>query len=493
MITHITKGTTMEYRGSQNDVKPLNVTNGSVFIEIESGAKYLYDAENGLWVQWNETGISDEQIQDAVNNYLEEHPVSGEDLVAREGVSRLSESITDLQGTTKNLFDTKSLLVVSGSEYNNDVVRVKALDLKNHGDLYTDFEEGQYTVSFKARTNNEGSYSGNGIRVLFMFEDGTNANTAIPNTQNEFGEFVLTAGSTKKISTMRFTYNSGGSNYWEIKDFQLEKGNKKTGYVNRYTAKDEQARYETSTNKELIDEILNQVGDISNSVRDSLKCGNITVRDNSKYNSFNDLPINTVVNLAATARTLEDRPNGYNTVGHNTTNTGDYDATVITYGSTINPFAAVQICVYYNGDYIYSSQPRICIRYCAYYNTDSQKWSEWSIMSNDMSLHATDLVIDANSYQDMTFGDFNDAPPNTMYQVDMNCVEGVIQNHPSPGSSGVLMTFSFSPVTRHALVQKYYGKCPQGLEEYLRYGYKNTDTEFLWTPWRKVKYEDETF
>lgn len=102
MITHITKGTTMEYRGSQNDVKPLNVANGSVFIEIETGAKYLYDAENSLWVQWNETGISDEKIQDAVDNYLEEHPVSGEDLVARAGVSQLSEEIVEIQNGKLN-------------------------------------------------------------------------------------------------------------------------------------------------------------------------------------------------------------------------------------------------------------------------------------------------------------------------------------------------------------------------------------------------------
>lgn len=99
MITHITKGTTMEYRGSQNDVKPLNVANGSVFVEIESGAKYLYDAENSLWMQWNETGISDEKIQDAVDSYLEEHPVSGEDLVARAGVSQLSESVDEIPKT----------------------------------------------------------------------------------------------------------------------------------------------------------------------------------------------------------------------------------------------------------------------------------------------------------------------------------------------------------------------------------------------------------
>lgn len=103
MITHITKGTTMEYRGSQNDTKPLNVANGSAFIEIETGAKYLYDAENSLWVQWNETGISDEQIQDAVDNYLEEHPVSGEDLIAREGISQLSEEIVEISDGKKRL------------------------------------------------------------------------------------------------------------------------------------------------------------------------------------------------------------------------------------------------------------------------------------------------------------------------------------------------------------------------------------------------------
>lgn len=104
MITHITKGTTMEYRGSQNDVKPLNVANGSVFIEIESGAKYLYDAENSLWIQWNESGISDEQIQDAVDNYLEEHPVVEKEWVLKGTITTAEKDTgvdVDLSGCTE--------------------------------------------------------------------------------------------------------------------------------------------------------------------------------------------------------------------------------------------------------------------------------------------------------------------------------------------------------------------------------------------------------
>ena len=38
-----------DYRGLSSDTKPSGVGNGSTFLEIDTGAKYMYDAENDEW------------------------------------------------------------------------------------------------------------------------------------------------------------------------------------------------------------------------------------------------------------------------------------------------------------------------------------------------------------------------------------------------------------------------------------------------------------
>lgn len=38
-----------EYRGLSSDTKPSGIANGAIFLEIDTGAKYMYDEENGEW------------------------------------------------------------------------------------------------------------------------------------------------------------------------------------------------------------------------------------------------------------------------------------------------------------------------------------------------------------------------------------------------------------------------------------------------------------
>lgn len=38
-----------ELSGKSTDVKPINVENGSSFIEIDTGKTYRFDAENKVW------------------------------------------------------------------------------------------------------------------------------------------------------------------------------------------------------------------------------------------------------------------------------------------------------------------------------------------------------------------------------------------------------------------------------------------------------------
>lgn len=51
MITIADKYSVVEYRGLSTDTKPTDATNGSSFLEIDSGKKYAYDAENESWIE----------------------------------------------------------------------------------------------------------------------------------------------------------------------------------------------------------------------------------------------------------------------------------------------------------------------------------------------------------------------------------------------------------------------------------------------------------
>lgn len=42
--------TMVEYRGLSTDTKPADVSNGSKFTEIDTGAVYYYDADSETWV-----------------------------------------------------------------------------------------------------------------------------------------------------------------------------------------------------------------------------------------------------------------------------------------------------------------------------------------------------------------------------------------------------------------------------------------------------------
>lgn len=45
------KDNVVELRGLSTDTKPTNVGNGSIYIEIDTGSIYMFDAQNK---QWNE-------------------------------------------------------------------------------------------------------------------------------------------------------------------------------------------------------------------------------------------------------------------------------------------------------------------------------------------------------------------------------------------------------------------------------------------------------
>ena len=378
--------------------------------------------------------------------------------------------------TTINMCDDEALESRSGITYSDGVFTGKASDFNPYVLLNTGFESGKrYTVSFYGQ-NTGSNVSGNGLGVRIDYTDESYVATYLPNSTSEYSRYVVTSGTGKTVSSIRLTYNSGGANVWNIKEIQIEEGTTATDYVQHIitTAFDQTARHHAN---------LNELS-INNLETITVQASQERIDSHSKYQSFNDLPVGKIVNLFSSIK-LADGPQGYNPIGHNNSNDGNYNATVLTYSAETDPRAIVQVCIFYvSGGFTHDKEPRTATRYAIKTN-GTIVWSDWSIMSSNMVLHSTDKVVDVNSYSTVTFSDFNDAEPNGIYQVDLN-VGTTILNNPSPGHSGLLMTFSFSPVTHHALVQNFYALETTGIEMYFRYSYKQSANIFAWTPWKKV-------
>lgn len=209
----------------------------------------------------------------------------------------------------------------------------------------------------------------------------------------------------------------------------------------------------------------------------------ITSSNTHGFTSYNDFPINSIVRVYNNA-ILSDAPAGWNTIGHATTDPGKINSITMTYTPTAyDPSYICQMTQIYRS--ANEGYPRIAFRTAVRQSGSVYAWSKWSLMSEDGALHATNKVVDINSYQTITFSDFNDAPANTIYQVDYN-VGSTILHNPAPGKSGVLMTYAFSVSTRHGLVQTHFAYESTKATMYFRYGFEQSASTYIWSAWEKV-------
>lgn len=422
-----------------------------------------------------------EQFQENAEQIVEEviESIPSDYTALTEEVDELNERLTSELNNIResggvNLFNVQEFASDNDIPFNNGVLTAKASVLDSKKLLEDGFKPNTaYTVSFYGK-NTGNNITGNGLGIQIKYTDSGNITTYLPNSSTEPTKFTLSSNAAKTIDFIQFYYNSGATNVWELTEIQIEEGNVATEYANYYSAVDAVARKS----------ITEANVDISTLETITLQATERRIDSESLYQSFNDLPINKIVNLFSNIK-LADGPQGYVPIGHNNINDGNYNATVITYSAESNSRAIAQVCIFYvlNG-YDYDKRPRTATRY-GIKSGDNIVWSEWSTLSSSMVLHSSDKVVDVNSYSTVTFADFNDAEPNAIYQVDLN-VGTTILNNPSPGHSGLLMTFSFSPVSHHALVQNFYALEDSGIEMYFRYGYKQSSPTLSWTPWKKV-------
>lgn len=139
-------------------------------------------------------------------------------------------------------------------------------------------------------------------------------------------------------------------------------------------------------------------------------------------------------------------------------------------------------------------------------------WSDWHATGDRVALSASNIIIAAKMiapYKDSQgnytatdtgnpnteymggdprlFNDFNNAPINKMYQIDLNCTAELMANNPMPGKSSVLCTFGFGYASSHGRFQLCVGLNYPNAFAFIRYGYyQDRDTGFVWTPWASL-------
>ena len=197
--------------------------------------------------------------------------------------------------------------------------------------------------------------------------------------------------------------------------------------------------------------------------------------------SFNDAPQNTIYTIAGGVP-LANAPVSYaNNVGAGSAATPP-NGTLLTFTYNTNTstvFGLVQLFVGYRPALNY--YPTFSYRIAAT-SSGNYVWSRWSNFTENGYLHATNAFV-YDGHLDETFTDLNDARKNTIYQIDKNCTEGVLANHPCPGVSSVLITYAFSASSNHGKVQTLFNL---NNEMYFRYGYLQASDDYRWTAWAKV-------
>ena len=138
----------------------------------------------------------------------------------------------------------------------------------------------------------------------------------------------------------------------------------------------------------------------------------------------------------------------------------------------------------------------------------SASWSEWRSASSASNLTSSNIAImkkmiapylDSEGHptaedtgitnpeyienDPLIFNDFDNAPKNSIYQIDLDCDASVMAHNPSPGKSSILITMNFAYAIKHGEIQFCIGVNDIF---YWRYGYQNTAESYVFTQWKRV-------
>ena len=200
------------------------------------------------------------------------------------------------------------------------------------------------------------------------------------------------------------------------------------------------------------------------------------------FTDYNDIPVNSVYNIADNVPLLNSPP-GTTVLNDVGVTSGYIGGTVVTFcGNSTQVRQRMQI---FTSRSTLIPQSVVCVRTGATSN-GVIVWSPWQKFSNFLNLSASNVVIRAATASEH-FTDLDDAPINSIYQIDLDCADGVLAHHPNPGKSNVLVTLGFSYTSRHGMIQICVGLAPGTTAAmWFRYGFINQPDEYIWTPWAKV-------
>lgn len=186
---------------------------------------------------------------------------------------------------------------------------------------------------------------------------------------------------------------------------------------------------------------------------------------------------------------VQNLPDGNLNVAGDSDTSGLPGGTLITYkgGTSSGNSAKVQIFISAGGleNVTYGI---MCVRYCRY-TLGSFVWTDWSKFGNGINLRATNVQIQESRIQAGTalFSDMNDAPNNSIAQIDLDAVS--MAHNPLSGHSCVLVTMSSSYISRHGQIQLCVG-IDAGVKAYIRYGYQQAANDNRWTNWHQISLTD---
>ena len=88
----------------------------------------------------------------------------------------------------------------------------------------------QYTLTFKAYTDQSEGSTGTGLYWIIRYTDGTQVTAPCYNNENTYTEHSRTTASGKTVELIKLSYGSSGNNIWYLKDIQLEENTEATTY-----------------------------------------------------------------------------------------------------------------------------------------------------------------------------------------------------------------------------------------------------------------------
>lgn len=246
---------------------------------------------------------------------------------------------------------------------------------------------------------------------------------------------------------------------------------------------------------------------------------NITAANKAQYfTDFNNAPLNSVYRINRGAQ-LDNSPYGKGMSTAAGVYDGTYrdiagypDGTLLTFGANNIYMAQIFVSGTISGTSSGNVPPNDSILFFRTYYS-SAGWGEWHMVSNRLSTTSSNIAIrkkfiapylDGNGQPTATdtgvpnpqyisndplfFNNFNDAPNNSVYQIDLDCDETVMANNPKPRKSSVLTTTGFAYASAHGKVQTCVGVESGSTFCFVRYGYIQSSSPYvyIWTPWKEL-------